>query len=517
MSERSAQERISAYLDGELSAAEQAEVERALEADPALMQLHDELGRMKQLLQSLPVVEPRRNLRESITRAIEREELVSNVEVAPSSTPNRTRRRSWVMWAAGASAVAAASVMLVIVNSGKQNRQPTVAQHERSAERESLEERTAEAAGMRMSVEAGTDAIEDGAVKPFVTSIEPAVKNRNDEQAAMMALEGRQGQQMLQLFPSVDEQLLPQLLEQLQQQGSIELVYTGPQDIVTHVGNELAKAGDNFKLSESHKQQDVPAKSLGVARDKLPAAPAGRAVPQRKEQQAADSQYATEKSTRKIDASGNTKLRALGRATDLAAGESPGFADSPPTIELRGTKEELAAQLSLLLKQPQVQLAIVPLTQMGGGGFGGGGELLGGFGLPMDLAESESDAAGLGKGGDTAAPETGKSAPAPTKKKNMAAKIAREEGRDNKQEGLDREQRMAEAARRRGKLAPQSGKNKRAGKNEGATATAKPADQPPLPRTTDRPLPARRSLRIRLVIEPGAASKSPRSKDAKTK
>lgn len=47
-------ELLSAYLDGELTAAEQAEVERLLATDPAARQLLDELRTLSATLQALP-------------------------------------------------------------------------------------------------------------------------------------------------------------------------------------------------------------------------------------------------------------------------------------------------------------------------------------------------------------------------------------------------------------------------------------------------------------------------------
>ena len=54
MSNWSEDELLSAYLDGELIAAEEAKVERLLAANPAAQQLLDELRALSATLQTLP-------------------------------------------------------------------------------------------------------------------------------------------------------------------------------------------------------------------------------------------------------------------------------------------------------------------------------------------------------------------------------------------------------------------------------------------------------------------------------
>ena len=64
-------ERFSAYLDGELTAEEQAEVEQLLDASPAARQLLDELRALSTNLQALPVYELKEDLSARVLRRAE--------------------------------------------------------------------------------------------------------------------------------------------------------------------------------------------------------------------------------------------------------------------------------------------------------------------------------------------------------------------------------------------------------------------------------------------------------------
>ena len=65
-------ELLSAYLDGELTAEEQAEVERLLAADPAARQLVDELRALSSSLQALPSHEIGESIRDRVLHQAER-------------------------------------------------------------------------------------------------------------------------------------------------------------------------------------------------------------------------------------------------------------------------------------------------------------------------------------------------------------------------------------------------------------------------------------------------------------
>jgi hypothetical protein len=87
-------ELLSAYLDGELSAAERAEVERLLAASPAARQLLDELRAVSATLQALP----RRKLGEDLTpevlRIAERRMLTEAEPERPAPSPAEPLARS---------------------------------------------------------------------------------------------------------------------------------------------------------------------------------------------------------------------------------------------------------------------------------------------------------------------------------------------------------------------------------------------------------------------------------------
>ena len=65
-------ELLSAYLDGELTAAEQAEMERLLAANPAARQLLDELRALSATLQALPQEKLGEDLSRQVLRVAER-------------------------------------------------------------------------------------------------------------------------------------------------------------------------------------------------------------------------------------------------------------------------------------------------------------------------------------------------------------------------------------------------------------------------------------------------------------
>ncbi len=117
-------ELFSAYLDGELTAAEQAEVERMLAASPAARQLLDELRALSINLQSLPVHKLSVDLGPSVLRAAERRLLAgpggTDASISPTasgsiwrSTLRRLARPRNLLWPAVA---AAAAVVMVLSN-----------------------------------------------------------------------------------------------------------------------------------------------------------------------------------------------------------------------------------------------------------------------------------------------------------------------------------------------------------------------------------------------------------------
>jgi hypothetical protein len=147
-------ERLSAYLDGELSAPEQAQLEARLVVDPELRQMVDELRAVRQQLEILPEYRLQATFAEQVLRRAEQEMLLSPLgsETVVSSAlntataalpipaaavqpviaplPNRSTARRWqrgVIW----TAVAAAAVLLLIVtNRPRGPEQDHVARHD---------------------------------------------------------------------------------------------------------------------------------------------------------------------------------------------------------------------------------------------------------------------------------------------------------------------------------------------------------------------------------------------------
>jgi len=85
-------ELFSAYLDGELTAAEQADVEQLLAASPQARQLLDELRTLSTTLQSLPQHKLEAEFSERVLRAAERRILTGDDQLA---RPAPLERRSW--------------------------------------------------------------------------------------------------------------------------------------------------------------------------------------------------------------------------------------------------------------------------------------------------------------------------------------------------------------------------------------------------------------------------------------
>ncbi|MBC8291299.1 MAG: hypothetical protein H8E37_13380 [Planctomycetes bacterium] len=115
MTGRPSDERLSAWLDNELTVEERAEFEKELNANPDLRQELEELQQLSALVKSAVPAKAPDELRGAIMRAVERESLMpaGNEEAAPTSS------RSLLMAVAG---IAVALVVAVIViNGGGEN------------------------------------------------------------------------------------------------------------------------------------------------------------------------------------------------------------------------------------------------------------------------------------------------------------------------------------------------------------------------------------------------------------
>ncbi len=124
-------ELFSAYIDGELTAEEQAQVEEVLSSSAAARQLVDDLRSLSQSLQALPAYHLDNGLAESVLRRAERQMLSQPAAPLPEFhqvEPLRAERSSWARrllrprnfaWSAIAIAVA---VVLMMMESEKSSR-----------------------------------------------------------------------------------------------------------------------------------------------------------------------------------------------------------------------------------------------------------------------------------------------------------------------------------------------------------------------------------------------------------
>ena len=90
MSETSIEERISAYLDGEVNEPQRAEMERLLAEDPRARQLYDDMKAMGTSLRSLPREKLEHDLAAAVLARAEREMLLSNRVAKPSVASDAT-------------------------------------------------------------------------------------------------------------------------------------------------------------------------------------------------------------------------------------------------------------------------------------------------------------------------------------------------------------------------------------------------------------------------------------------
>jgi anti-sigma factor RsiW len=128
------EELISAYVDGELSPEERAQVEKWLADIPELRQLHDELRAVKSSLQSLPRHKLDHDLGETVLRRAERTVLAGSSEVSVAGRVGPAgpleawwSHNTWRRWAWPAVAIAAA-LLLIVFDSQRQPAEREVAQ-----------------------------------------------------------------------------------------------------------------------------------------------------------------------------------------------------------------------------------------------------------------------------------------------------------------------------------------------------------------------------------------------------
>lgn len=112
------EELLSAYLDGEVTADEQARVERRLAEDAGYRQLHDELRALRQHLESLPIARMPADFSQTVLEAAERQMVAprrsgANMEPAAAALDSTDGRR-WVRPLLWSGLITAAGLMVMI-------------------------------------------------------------------------------------------------------------------------------------------------------------------------------------------------------------------------------------------------------------------------------------------------------------------------------------------------------------------------------------------------------------------
>jgi hypothetical protein len=179
-------ELLSAYLDGELTAAEQAEVERLLAASPAARRLLDELRALSTTLQDLPQEKLGEDLSRQVLRIAERRLLTEgepgDLETAPTPAERSPFRRFFnrrtMVWLSLTTAIA----LLIVVSEQHNNPQPVqVARRD-----ESLREDNQRAAG-ELRTPPTIEAVKDRDDKPAELERELSDKEAKSELSVISA------------------------------------------------------------------------------------------------------------------------------------------------------------------------------------------------------------------------------------------------------------------------------------------------------------------------------------------
>lgn len=378
MTNHMTEERLSAYLDGELNSVEQAEVERALQENPGLRQLYEELSKMRQYLQAMPRLEPSTDLRNRVVRSIERRSLLSTTPAAsPKSTTTFATNRRLMAWVAGGLATAAAVLLIFYAASPGRlfDSQPLASSRE-----------TSEDASDVIADQATEEQLESMDRAPLEISPESSgasddEKNRNAESAPQMAARsksapataGNKSFEVLDANSSSPSKRkleaafgktlkkgdVDQILAQFEEQHRVELVCMVSPAELQQLTSTLSKDADHQRLRRD--QSFFQSNKLDLRANTVES-PGEKEIEQAK---------------------GQSELR-----QELT--KSAPFADSLsdlPTLVLRGSAKEVRSTLETILKTSslQYQLAAVPSdkksvspdpnSRSASAGFGGGAKL----------------------------------------------------------------------------------------------------------------------------------------------
>ena len=109
-------DRLSAWLDDELSLAERAEIEQQLAESPDMRQEADELRQVSELVRGLPVEKAPEELQPAVMRSIERDTLLAGESQTVGSGGRRPSRRQDPKVLLGAIAALALAAVIMLMN-----------------------------------------------------------------------------------------------------------------------------------------------------------------------------------------------------------------------------------------------------------------------------------------------------------------------------------------------------------------------------------------------------------------
>lgn len=173
MNDKISEELLSAYLDGELSQSERADVAQLLEASPAAQHQLADFQKLSQWMQELPPAQPPQGFAKEVLLQAERRSLLR--EPTPPA-PVAPTRRSWLKPTLGIVAAAAAVVFLVRAVPAPQPVQQPIAEA-MAVEDMALHEMEAESASTE-GASIGTQSDLQNFSQPAALSTLPAIENR---------------------------------------------------------------------------------------------------------------------------------------------------------------------------------------------------------------------------------------------------------------------------------------------------------------------------------------------------
>jgi len=171
------EELLSAYLDGELTADEQARVERWLAEDSGYRQLHEELRALRQHIETLPMARLPADFRETVLSAAERQMVApkrSTAAMQPAPLPDGRRWVRPLMW----TGLIAAAALLVMIFSppGTEQQGPNVAKTD--APQAAKEAKVADSKSGELSIQAAPEPAAVAAPEAESGALEEANKNQ---------------------------------------------------------------------------------------------------------------------------------------------------------------------------------------------------------------------------------------------------------------------------------------------------------------------------------------------------